>query len=132
MNTLTAAAVVACCLLLVAAAFQVALAAGAPWGDAAYGGRATTSDGRLPARYRAASAAAAVVLLGAGWLLLLRSGAAGSASDGTALTAVCWCLCGLFAVNTLGNLGGRHPVERWGMSAVTASLAVLCALLAVG
>jgi hypothetical protein len=38
----------------------------------------------------------------------------------------------LFAANTLGNLAGRHPAERWGMSAVTAVLTVLCALLAIG
>jgi hypothetical protein len=131
MDTSTGPAVAACSLLLLAAAFQVALAAGAPWGLAAYGGRATTSDGRLPARYRAASAATAVALLGIGWLLLLRSGAVGPASDSTVLTVACWCLCGLFALNTLGNLSGQHPVERWGMSAVTASLAVLCALVAV-
>ena len=132
MNSSTGPVVVACALLLLAAAFQVALAAGAHWGMAAYGGRATTPDGRLPARYRAASAATAVVLLGIGWLLLLRGGAVGSGSDGTTLTVACWCLCGLFALNTLGNLNGRHPVERWGMSAVTASHAVLCALVAVG
>ena len=132
MDTSTGPAVVACSLLLLAAAFQVALAAGAPWGVAAYGGRATTSDGRLPARYRAASAVTGLVLLGIGWLLLLRSGAVGSTSDSRALTVACWCLCGLFALNTLGNLNARHPVERWGMSAVTASLAVLCALVAVG
>ena len=41
-------------------------------------------------------------------------------------------LAALFAVNTIGNLAGRHPVERWGMGAVTACLTVLCALLAVG
>jgi hypothetical protein len=38
-------------------AFQVALAAGAPWGDLAYGG---ANPGTLPAGYRAASAGAAL------------------------------------------------------------------------
>jgi hypothetical protein len=38
----------------------------------------------------------------------------------------------LFAVNTVGNLAGRHPLERWGMGALTGCLTVLCALLAVG
>ena len=44
--------------LAVVAAFQVALAAGAPWGRAAWGGQ---HQGRLPARLRIASAVAAGV-----------------------------------------------------------------------
>jgi hypothetical protein len=43
-----------------------------------------------------------------------------------------WCLVVLFAVNTVGNLRGRHPFERWGQGTVAALLAVLCALIAVG
>lgn len=42
-----------------------------------------------------------------------------------------WVLVGLFLLNTLGNLRGRHPLERWGFSAITAVLAVLCAAIAV-
>ena len=37
----------------------------------------------------------------------------------------------LFLVNTLGNLRGRHFLERWGFSAIAAVLAVLCAAIAV-
>ena len=121
----------ACALLLVATAFQLALAAGVPWGAAAYGGRAVRSDGRLPSRYRVTSLVTAGVLLGIGWLLLLRAGVVGRAADSPALTVACWVLAALFAVNTLGNLAGRHPAERWGMGALTACLAVLCALLAL-
>lgn len=44
---------------LVVAAFQVALAAGAPWGHAAYGGQ---QPGTLPVNWRVNSAAAAVAL----------------------------------------------------------------------
>ncbi|MFW3171442.1 hypothetical protein [Geodermatophilus sp. CPCC 206100] len=125
-------AVAACGLLLLAAAFQLALTAGAPWAAAAYGGRAARSDGRLPGRYRAASLVAAVVLVGIGWLLLLRGGVVGSASESPALTVACWGLAVLFAVNTAGNLAGRHPLERWGMGGLTACLTVLCVLLALG
>jgi hypothetical protein len=124
-------AVVACCLLLLAAAFQLGLGAGAPWAAAAYGGRAAQPDGRLPNRYRAASLLTAVVLLVIGWLLLLRGGLVGSASENPALTVACRVFALLFAVNTLGNLAGRHPVERWGMGALTACLTVLCVLLAI-
>jgi hypothetical protein len=124
-------AIAACCLLLLGAAFQLGLSAGAPWAAAAYGGRAALPDGRLPVGYRIASAFTAVVLIAIGWLLLLRSGVIGLASGNSALTVACWGFAVLFALNTLGNLVGRHPVERWGMGAITASLAVICVLLAV-
>jgi len=132
-STVTAAlAVAACALLLIAVAVQIGLSAGAPWGAAAYGGRAALADGRLPRRYRVMSGVTAVVLIAIGALLLLRGGLLGGAAYGPDLTVTCWVLAALFAVNTLGNLAGRHPVERWGMGAVTACLTVLCVLLAVG
>ncbi|WP_157441759.1 hypothetical protein [Actinoplanes awajinensis] len=125
-------ALAACGLLVLVAAFQLGLSAGAPWADAAYGGRATLPDGRLPTRYRAASLITAVVLIAIGCLLLLRGGVVGSASENSALTWTCWGFALLFAVNTVGNVAGRHPVERWGMGALTACLTVLCVLLAIG
>jgi hypothetical protein len=124
-------AIAACCLLILAAAFQLALGAGAPWAAAAYGGRAAGPDGRLPARYRAGSLIAGAVLISIAWMLLLRGGVVGSASASPALAAACWVFAALFAVNTVGNLVARHPAERWGMGAVTASVTVLCVLLAV-
>src|SRR4051794_25405459 len=122
-------ATAACGLLLLAAVFQLALSAGAPWAGAAYGGRVSLPDGRLPRRYRAASLIAAMVLIAIGWLLLLRGGVVGSGSESSALTLACWCFALLFAVNTVGNVAGRHPLERWGMGALTACVAVLCVLL---
>jgi hypothetical protein len=127
-----ALAIAACGLLLVGAAFQLGLSAGAPWAAAAYGGRAALPDGRLPGGYRAASLITAGVLLAVGWLLLLRGGVVGSAAQSPALAAACWGFALLFAVNTLGNLAGRHPVERWGMGPLTGCLTVLCVLLAIG
>lgn len=125
-------AITACGLLFLAAIFQVALSGGAPWGAAAYGGRAVLPDGRLPHRYRVGSALTAVVLVAIGWVLLLRAGVVGSASGTSALAVACWVFAVLFALNTVGNLAGRHPVERWGMGALTACLTVLCGLLAIG
>ena len=126
-------AVLAAGLLLIAAGFQVALAAGAPWGAAAYGGRAARPDGTLPPTYRVGSAVTVAVLAAAGSVVLLRGGVVGDAdpSDGR-LTAALWVLAVLFGVNTVGNLAGRHPVERWGMGAMTLALTVLCAVLAAG
>lgn len=125
-------AIAASSLLLLGAAFQLGLSVGAPWAGAAYGGRVALSDGRLPSRYRAASLITALVLIAISWLLLLRGGLVGSASENSALTLACWVFAVLFAVNTVGNLAGRHPLERWGMGALTACLTVLCVLLAIG
>jgi hypothetical protein len=125
-------AIAASSLLLLGAAFQLGLGVGAPWAAAAYGGRAALSDGRLPSRYRAASLITALVLIAVGWLLLLRGGLVGSASENSALTLACWVFAVLFAVNTVANLAGRHPLERWGMGVLTACLTVLCVLLAIG
>lgn len=124
-------AITACALLLLGAAFQLALGVGAPWAAAAYGGRAALPNGRLPTGYRIASLVTAGVLVAIGWLLLLRGGVVGSASGNPALTVACWVFVGLFALNTAGNLAGRHPLERWGMGAITASVSVICALLAI-
>jgi hypothetical protein len=125
-------AIGACVLLLLGAVFQLALSAGAPWAAAAYGGRASLPDGRLPVGYRIASLLTAAVLIAIGWLLLFRGGVVGSASGNSALTVACWGFAVLFALNTAGNLAGRHPLERWGMGTLTASLTVLSVLLAVG
>ena len=126
-------ALLAVALLALAAAFQVGLAAGAPWGAAAYGGRAVSADGSLPRGYRLGSGIAALVLLGAGWVVLASVSVVGRGPVAVSvLTVILWCLAALFALNTLGNARGRHPVERWGAGTVTALLAVLCALIAAG
>jgi hypothetical protein len=124
-------ALLAVALLALAACFQIGIAAGAPWGAVAYGGRAATGDGALPAVYRLGSGGAALVLLGAMWVVL----AAVSVVDRgpvslPVLTVILWCLAGLFGLNTLGNARGGHPLERWGAGSVTAVLAMLCALIA--
>ncbi|MEP7370249.1 MAG: hypothetical protein ABI662_11380 [Dermatophilaceae bacterium] len=82
--------------------------------------------------YRLVSLAAAVVLAAVTWLIL----AAGSVIErgpvpNGVLTLVTWVLAGLFLLNTFGNLRARNPVERWGFSAITAGLVVLCVAIAV-
>jgi len=123
--------VAAASLLGVVILFQLALAAGAPWRAAAYGGRAAQDDGRLPTRYRVASAGTAVVLTGALWLVLTASAVISAAPLSENLFGVgVWVLVGLFALNSVGNLAGRHPVERWGAGGIKAVLAILCAWIA--
>ena len=126
----SALGVTAASLLLVAAGFQVLLAAGAPWAAAAYGGRAAQPDGRLTARYRVASAGTAVFLVCLSWLVLAAADVVRSAVPAARIGSALWVLVALFALNTLGNLAGRHPAERWGAGSVTAALTALLALLA--
>jgi hypothetical protein len=115
------AAVASACLIALVVAFQLALATGARWGAAAYGGRFVQGDGRLPTRYRLSSAVAALVHSGAAWLVLVAGSAIGRGPVPEAvLTASSWALAVLFALNTLVNLSERHPVERFGAGALTA------------
>jgi hypothetical protein len=118
-------------LLAVAAGFQIALAAGAPWGRASYGGRVALASGVLPTTYRCVSGVAAVILGAAIWVVLASSSVVSRGPlSPRALTGILWGLAALFALNTLGNARGLHPVERWGAGTVTAVLAVVCALIA--
>jgi hypothetical protein len=125
-------ALAAAALLALAVGFQIGLAAGAPWGAAAYGGRAVPGGGALPMAYRCASAGAALTLLGALWVVLASVTLVdrGPISE-SVLTMLLWCLTAVLVLNTLGNARGRHPVERWGAGSVTALLAVLCAVMAL-
>jgi hypothetical protein len=70
-------AITAAFLTTSVAGFHVALAAGVPWGAAAYGGRAPQKNGTLSIRYRITSAVSVVLLAVAGCLILV----AGSVID---------------------------------------------------
>lgn len=115
-----ALAAVVVVLVTSAAVLQTALALGAPWGNAAYGGRAATVHGRLPGRYRAASACTVLVLAVAGWAAV---------AD---IDVLSWTFAAMFAANSAANLAGTHPLERWGMSAVTLALTAAFTTLALG
>lgn len=104
-------------LLLVQAGFQACLAAGVPWGRAAYGGQ---HSGTLPTRYRRISAVSAVVYAATAFAVA-RGG--GSAQRQRAI------LSGVAATMTIGALANaisRSPLERglWTpYCALTAALA---------
>jgi hypothetical protein len=109
------------------AAFQVALALGAPFGRASWGGR---HAGKLPAGLRVASAVAAVVWVLGALIVLARGGfEIGPIPDGVARWGT-WVLVGLLPVGALMNLASSSRWERflWGPMALI--LAVLCFLVA--
>ena len=103
-------------LLTVVGVFQLALAAGAPWGAAAWGG---ANPGVLPDAMRVASAVSAAVY---GSLAAVTcTGVVGPTLRRRILTGA----AGLMAVGTLMNLASPSLVEKALWSPVAASLAVL-------
>lgn len=122
------AAVIAIALLVVLLVFQVALAAGAPWGAAAWGGR---HPGVLPTRYRVSSTIAAIAV----YPLII-----GIIADSAGLIEVdwlpsgsgpMWLLTGIFTIGVLANGASRSRAERiW--APVSAVIAICCAIIAMG
>ncbi len=97
-------------------AFQVALAAGAPWGRAAYGG---SHHGTLPQHLRAVSSVAGVGY-GAGAVLILR-GTGSPRQRARAFTA----LSVFMGVGALANGASRSAVERTVWTPVTVATSVV-------
>lgn len=126
---MTVAAIAAVVLLLVIVAFQAALALGAPWGFAAWGGR---HPGVLPRRLRIASGIAALIIYPLIIVLVL---AAAGLIDADWLpvdrSLVMWVLAGFLALGALANFVSRSPRERfWGPVAL--AIAVCCGIIALG
>ena len=130
MTSVELAAIVAAVLMAGVIAFQVALAAGLPLGEATMGGRAATVGGVLQPPYRAMALGSAVVLVLGAWIVLGRAGTVPIFLGGQALAWSAWVVAGFMALNTLTNLSGRHPLERWGMSSITLATAVLVGYVA--
>jgi hypothetical protein len=111
---------------VVIAVFQAALAAGAPLGRAAWGGRAAV----LPARLRRSSAVAVVIWLVAAAIILGRAGLIDVPLPEVTLTVGAWVLVVLSALGSLVNVASSSPWERFGWAPLAATLAVLSAVVA--
>ena len=123
------AAIVAASLFFALTAFQVALAAGAPFGDHVLGGR---FPGTLPRRPRLFSGLAAFLLIGLAVVVLARAAVIGwPASISGVLGPASWVVPTFLVLNTLGNLASKSRLERTVFAAITAVLAVLCGFVAL-
>jgi hypothetical protein len=131
MTLVELAALAAAVLMAGVAAFQVALAAGLPLGEATMGGRAATLDGVLQPPFRAMALGSAVVLVLAAWIVLGRAGTVPIVIGAQALVLSAWVVAGFMALNTVTNLSGRHPLERWGMSSIALATAILVGYVAI-
>ncbi|WP_375387833.1 hypothetical protein [uncultured Amnibacterium sp.] len=120
------AAVAAIGGVLALAGFQVALAAGAPLGRAAWGG---THPGVLPVELRAASGVSAGVwILGASVV----AARAGFGPGGGVLGRGIWAVIVVLLLGALANLASSSPWERGLWFPVACVLALLCGLVARG
>jgi hypothetical protein len=126
METVQGVAVLAETVLLVMSLFHLALAAGLPWGVAAWGG----THRILPAKLRVGSVAAAAILACAGLVILARAGLVVPGAHSMFVRAASWAFAAYFALNTLGNLSSSSRVERVVMTPVAAMLAVCFAIVA--
>jgi hypothetical protein len=105
-----AAALVAVVVFAGLVGFQLALAAGAPWGRAAYGGQA---PGVLPARLRISSVVAAAIWTGVALIVGRLGGIPVWAPLPDAwLPVAIWVVVGLLAIAVVLNAISRSSVER--------------------
>jgi hypothetical protein len=126
---MTIAAILAVVLLGILIVFQLALAAGAPLGFAAWGGR---NPGVLPTGLRLASAFVGLVLYPT-FIAVILAAAGLIGDDWLPVDAriVMWVFAGFFALGVVANAISRSPRERiW--SLVSAALAICCAVIALG
>lgn len=114
-------------ILALIAVFQIALAAGAPWGKLAWGG----SHEVLPAKLRIGSLVAVVIYAAIVIIAFTRLGALHALPDGVAVVAM-WVVFGYFALGIVLNAASRSRPERLVMTPTTVVLAVLSLLIALG
>jgi hypothetical protein len=121
------AAIIGAVLIGLVGVFQIALALGAPLGEAAWGGQ---HQGVLPTPLRVASGVAGVAIYPLLGLLVLASAGLVNVDwmPGTGQTAM-WVLAGLFTLGALANFASRSRIERW-WGLVSLVVAACCGLIA--
>jgi hypothetical protein len=123
-----AASGIAAAIMAALALFEMGLAAGFPWGTAAWGGGQSV----LSPGMRVASAGAAVVWI-AGLLAVLRKGEfrVWSLLPDRWIGAVVWIFAAYSAFMVLANAASSSGTERAVMTPTSVVLAVTCALTAL-
>ncbi len=127
MNPITIAAIAFVTMLAVLAVFQITLAAGAPLGRLAWGGQHRV----LPTRNRIASVASVAVYALIALVALDRSELVDVVPELVARIAM-WVIFGYLVLSIVPNLLTKSPIERAVMTPVSALLAVLALVIALG
>lgn len=121
-------AVVAYVLLAGLAVFQIALAAGAPLGHLAWGGK----DRVLPRGLRVASALSVPLYALFAWIISAAVGRATEFGDYVYETPpALWVLTAYFGIGVLANAASRSRPERLVMTPVALVLALCCLVIAL-
>jgi hypothetical protein len=120
-------AIILTVLLGLLAVFQLALAAGAPWGRFAWGGQERV----LPRRLRIGSLVSIAIYAVIAIIALDRAGVVDLLPDLIARIAM-WVVFAYFCLGIVLNAISRSRPERFTMVPVTLALAVLSFLVAVG
>jgi hypothetical protein len=111
------------------AIFQAALAAGAPWGHAAWGG----AEAALSASQRGASVVAAVVYVAATLIVLCRAGIIWPARSNAALSRWgTWFFAVAMAIGAVPNFASQSRWENVIFGPLALVLAALCIAVAHG
>lgn len=122
------AAIAATVLLGLLAVFQLALAAGAPFGRFAWGGQSRV----LPLRLRIGSVVSIVIYALIAAVLLERAGLIHLLGAAGFVQVAAWVVFAYFALGILMNAISRSKPERYTMTPVTIVLAGLSLLVALG
>jgi hypothetical protein len=109
------------------AVFQVLLAAGAPFGAAAWGG---TNKGALPQGLRVGSGIAILVYGAAASVILARAGFRVRCVSRTLAKFGSWVVVVLLTFGSLANFASQSPWERYLLGPVTLVLSGLCLVVA--
>ena len=126
---MTAAAYVALVLVAAQIVFQLALAAGTPWGEAAYGGR---WPGVLPKGMRINSLVFGLVVYPLIALYVLDAGEIVEFDWLPADGIVIWVLAVFFGLGTFANAASRSKIERKIWLVPTAVMFACTLILALG
>lgn len=114
-------------ILAALAVFQIALAAGAPWGRFAWGGQHRV----LPTNLRIGSIVSVAIYALMAFVAWERAGASSLLPDAVAQVAM-WVIVVYFVLGIVMNAFSRSRHERYTMTPIATALAILSLFIAVG
>jgi hypothetical protein len=109
MNVVTVASLIVVVISLGVFAFQIALVAGAPWGEYTMGGQ---NKGTLPTQLRVGAAVSAVIMLAQAGHYLAQAGVLPQLLDPSWNTVVNWIWFGFTVAGLIMNSISRSKKER--------------------
>lgn len=108
------------------AVFQMLLAAGLPYGAAAYGGTNTV----LPSRLRWGSGISSALFCGAFYVVLGEADLFGVAGRATFINVAIWIFVAIFGLSATANIASHSRWERRLMAPIALVLTACCTILA--